>query len=256
MKLKYYLKGFGIGVIFATLVLSISFYSRMGDSKQISKQEVERLATAYGMSYPEETTDGENLSQGDDSVTQETDHVVATNEEIETRTDQELENSESGTNKERETNLESGTNETVEEDQESEVSGEIETHIQSTTDEEIERNHKTGREVETNYRMGIQDETKTAKEQEESEKLNGKWEVRTVENGNSVKETTITVAFGMYASTIAELLEETGVIEDAQEFSSYLIKKGCTRRLQAGVYTFTEGMDFEEIAGKLLWETD
>ena len=60
----------------------------------------------------------------------------------------------------------------------------------------------------------------------------------------------------MYASTIAELLEETGVIENAQEFSLYLMQQGYTKKLQAGVYTFTEGMDFATIAGKLLWETE
>ena len=34
------------------------------------------------------------------------------------------------------------------------------------------------------------------------------------------------------------------------------MQQGYTKKLQAGVYTFTEGMDFATIAGKLLWETE
>ena len=79
MKLKYYLNGFGIGIIFATLVLMISFYSRKGDTEHISKQEVESLALSYGMVYPEETTEVETTEEQSDTAKEiESTKTVAT----------------------------------------------------------------------------------------------------------------------------------------------------------------------------------
>lgn len=245
MKLKFYLKGFGIGVIFATVVLSISFYSRMEDSN-LSRQEIERLAAAYGMVYLEETTQEESVLQEEkeSAALQETSSELDTNGGLGTTEDIE-------------------STETIEENQEAEETTQKTGNTRETTQSsENSREIETVTEVETSQKERTDNSTRTTEEipitteQDRLQDQEGRWEVRTVGDGTSVKETTITVSFGMYASTIAELLEETGVIEDAQEFSTYLIGKGYTRRLQAGVYTFVEGMNFDEIAGKLLWETE
>lgn len=223
MKLKYYLKGFGIGVIFATLILSISFYSRKDSLNRASRQEIEQLAAAYGMVYPQETT-----------TVKETE----TNGEMETAKEAEK-NRETEKNQEAETTIEPITS------WEGESTEEIKTSEGEKNTEETKTSEESGRigEIETN-KESESFEAESIKESQE------------IQRDTSGKEIIITVASGMYASSIAELLEEMEVIENAQEFSLYLIGEGYTRRLQAGVYTFTDGMDFKTIAGKLLWETE
>ncbi|SOC12660.1 endolytic transglycosylase MltG [Pseudobutyrivibrio ruminis] len=56
MRLKYYMRGIGIGVIFATLVLSISFYFGRTDfsSKEMTDEEIIEEATELGMVMPED----------------------------------------------------------------------------------------------------------------------------------------------------------------------------------------------------------
>ncbi len=259
MKLKFYLKGFGIGVIFATLVLSISFYSKMEDA-EISRQEIEQMAAAYGMSYPEETAQEESLPQSEEitAATQEISSEIKKESDSETK-----ESIEAEIEKETEKNQElketqSSETQSLEETQKSE-----EQQITSVPEinKETIQEPMTNRETRTSQGDSIREsiegiEIPTITEQSRFQDLGGKWEVRTVGEGASAKETTITVTFGMYASMIAELLEETGVIEDAQEFNAYLVGKGYTKRLLAGVYTFAEGMDFDEIAGKLIWESE
>lgn len=47
MRFKYYLRGCGLGILFASIVLSIAFYT--GGAKEISDEEVIRRAEALGM---------------------------------------------------------------------------------------------------------------------------------------------------------------------------------------------------------------
>lgn len=53
MKLKYYLRGLGIGIIITTIILMISFSMR---KDEISDEEVIERATQLGMVMPEEKT--------------------------------------------------------------------------------------------------------------------------------------------------------------------------------------------------------
>lgn len=56
MKLKYYLKGLGTGILFSSVILSISFavYNRQNERK--TQDEIIAGALAAGMIWPEETT--------------------------------------------------------------------------------------------------------------------------------------------------------------------------------------------------------
>ncbi|QFJ55508.1 hypothetical protein [Pseudobutyrivibrio xylanivorans] len=55
MRFKYYLRGIGIGITFATLILTISFYfGRDAITKQaLTDEEIIEKATALGMTMPE-----------------------------------------------------------------------------------------------------------------------------------------------------------------------------------------------------------
>lgn len=58
MKLKYYLRGLGVGIIVTTIILAISFGGKQTDIDDIPVEEVIAKATMLGMVMPEETEDG------------------------------------------------------------------------------------------------------------------------------------------------------------------------------------------------------
>ena len=55
MKLKYYLRGAGVGVLVTTIIFSIAFAFY---EPQLSKEEIIQRASALGMVMPEEEKDG------------------------------------------------------------------------------------------------------------------------------------------------------------------------------------------------------
>ena len=68
MKLKYYLRGLGTGVIVATIVLAISFSAR---KTEISEEEIVARAMQLGMVMPEtesEAEDADVQSSGEDGA--------------------------------------------------------------------------------------------------------------------------------------------------------------------------------------------
>lgn len=246
MKLKYYLKGFGIGIIFATLVLSISFYVRKNENKNISRQEVERLAAAYGMVYPEENTEGEiRQDRSGESVLMKENEA---DKETDNETDRERDNeTDKETNNETETTLEAGTVRISEADEGTETVEESETGRGTETDRETEN----GRETET-----VQEaEPATEAVSEAAEDITDVVPEPTTEDVTtavsedlSIERRTITIVSGMDASAVARLLEASGIIENAEEFNRYLMESGYTKRIRTGVYTFAVGTDYETIA--------
>ena len=89
MRLKYYMRGIGIGVIFATLVLSISFYFGRTDfsSKEMTDEEIIEKATELGMVMPEDEASEEETqdetSEEDAAAPEEQPTEEAASEEIE-----------------------------------------------------------------------------------------------------------------------------------------------------------------------------
>lgn len=61
----------------------------------------------------------------------------------------------------------------------------------------------------------------------------------------------VTIEKGMRAQKVAELLEENGLIRNAQLFGGWLKLKSEGSRFQAGIYELTPGMTREEIVEKL-----
>lgn len=63
-----------------------------------------------------------------------------------------------------------------------------------------------------------------------------------------VEKITIVVRQGDVCREIVRELEKQGLVPDAEEFSLYMYENGFDNQIRAGAYTFTVGMDQEEIA--------
>lgn len=85
MKLKYYMRGIGIGVIFATLLLTISFYfgSTGISSKEMTDEEIIEKATELGMVMPEDDSEEqENQEEATEEPEDASSEAQSTEEEI------------------------------------------------------------------------------------------------------------------------------------------------------------------------------
>lgn len=80
MKLKFYLRGLGIGIVFATIVLAVSFHIH-NDASQLSESEIISAAKKLGMVFAEDATQTENNTQNTETQNTETRNTESQNTE-------------------------------------------------------------------------------------------------------------------------------------------------------------------------------
>ncbi|WP_047984127.1 hypothetical protein [Ornithinibacillus californiensis] len=117
---------------------------------------------------------------------------------------------------------------------ETEIASETEeTSTEESTQETSEENQE---ETNSDDESSIGD-TSTSNEEEQQEE--------------SVNTYTVTIQSGMAPSTISNELEANGIVNDADEFISYLEDEGYVVRIQLGDFTLTSDMSHFEIAEAL-----
>ncbi|QOY36142.1 endolytic transglycosylase MltG [Anaerobacillus isosaccharinicus] len=62
-----------------------------------------------------------------------------------------------------------------------------------------------------------------------------------------VKEITFTIEPGMSSGSVAQSLEESGLIADRSVFEEYVSRNGLETKIKAGVYSLTSDMSLEDI---------
>ena len=211
MRLKYFLRGVGIGILVTTIILTVTHASerRMPDSEVIDR------AIELGMSFsashsgqqssteessPEESSAGQENS-GDD-VTDDLQH------ESETETEMGSQN----------------PSETVSE---------------STGDGEA----LPGKESEAVTGMTTQATTELTTENENDGSA--------AEVMNNEVTCTINITKGMSSRTVCDMLKQNGIIEDAADFDRYLIKTGYDDKIRVGEVEVNSGMTYEELTALL-----
>lgn len=82
MRFKYYLRGIGIGVTLATLLLTVSFYFGRDYlyKNELSDEEIIEQAAALGMVMPEETDDESGQIEDENPAIEETENIEDTDE--------------------------------------------------------------------------------------------------------------------------------------------------------------------------------
>lgn len=221
MRLKYFLRGVGIGILVTTIILTATHASerRMSDSEVIDR------AIELGMSFsashsgqqssteessPEESSAGQENS-GDD-VTDDLQH-------------------------ESETETEMGSQ------------SPSETVSESTSDGEA----SPGKESEAVTGMTTQAITETTETTETTTELTTENENAGSAAGvmNNEVTCTINITKGMSSRTVCDMLKQNGIIEDAADFDRYLIKTGYDDKIRVGEVEVNSGMTYEELTALL-----
>lgn len=179
MKLKYYLRGLGTGIIFSTIIMLAAYLTSGG--YKLTDKEIESRAKDLGMVYEDAT--GGDARSSDNTVTSEMKESPEATEKATTE-------------------------------------GKTEDSTESAT--ELTTEHIT---TEGNY------------DRTESDIVD-----------NESTQAVITVVGGMGSHDVALLLQDAGLIADADDFDSYLNQNGYSTRIEVGEFTINDDMTYQEMA--------
>ncbi|MDE6024506.1 MAG: hypothetical protein K2G45_03540 [Lachnospiraceae bacterium] len=202
MKLKYFIRGLGTGIIFSAIILLVSYMT--GGAYKISDEEIIKRAEKLGMVQDEKDIIASPASPDKDKNNTSSDSEVVSNK----------------------TTTEASTTEDP-------------TTEASTTEDPTTEERKT--EEPTTERQTTENPTT---------------ESGTTENpgeGDYVKAT-ITVQAGMGSYEVASLLQNAGIIKDANDFDLYLNRNGYSTKIRIKSQEFNSKMSYEEIAKLLVKE--
>lgn len=209
MKIRYYLRGLGLGILFT----SIFFLVSNGSSNQtMSDEQIKARAKELGMT--------ESTVLADISVKETVEETVeATIEEI-------VEES------------------TIEESTIEESTLE-ESSIEETTAEVTEEADESVSEEES---VEESSEAKESISEAVTEEDSAKEVVEEQTTAPNTTPVTIAVNRGEGSDTVSRRLQEAGLVADAYEYDRYLMANGYDKRIGAGEHVIPAGSTWEEIA--------
>lgn len=197
MRMRYYLRGLGIGIVVTALLMG---FTKGGQKETLTDAEIVERAKSLGM--VESSVLSADLGDKED---------ISVND--------------------------------ISEADQQEVMPETETE---TADNTEQSKPETADDTEQT-KPETTDNTEQTKPEKETEADNPEEEETVTE-----KRYVVTIYSGDGSRTVANRLEEMGVIEDAAEFDRYLCQNGYDKRLTTGNHEINAGADEKEIAEALV----
>lgn len=218
MRLKYFLRGVGIGILVTTIILTVTHASerRMSDSEVIDRAI--ELGMSFSASHSGQQSGTEEASTDESSTGQETSGDDVTDD----------------LQHDGETETEMGSQ------------SPSETVSESTSDGEA----SPGKESEAVTGMTTQAITETTETTTELTTENNNAGSAAGVMNNEVT-CTINITKGMSSRTVCDMLKQNGIIEDAADFDRYLIKTGYDDKIRVGEVEVNSGMTYEELTASL-----
>lgn len=215
MKLKYYLRGLGIGMAVTALILGISFSGRQGQEAQtLTDEQIRERASELGMVDSSELTLAalQNSAQPQTTMEPEVTEKPKLTADPETTT-------------------------------EPEATAELET----TTEPKATTEPETMTEPEATAEAETMTKPETTAEPEMTTKPEATKEPELI-TAPEQSQTTITIKKGSDSGSVSRVLYEAGLVENAKAFDNYLCNNGYSRSINPGIYEIAPGTSEEEIA--------
>ncbi len=211
MKVKYYLRGLGIGIMVTAFVLSL----KQNDGK-LSDEEIISRASALGMVMKEDSIFTEDEDDGEEQKTTDNSGEIENNGK---------DNSDAAIDKD------VADNNTEREAEEAGTGNEAADQSEDTVNVEG---------AENTAENGNTENTDTAGNGENTESTENP-----TEQG---KEYQLGITEGMSSDRVSYLLGVNGMVDDSAAFNRYLMDNGFSRRIRVGEFTINSAMSYEEIA--------
>lgn len=233
MKLKYYLRGLGIGIIVTAIIMSF-----IKKPEELTDAEIKARAAMLGMVEKNVLADiQENSNLSKETVKEE--NKIETVPEIEdTETDLVKENM--------------GESDSAEELSNTEKADEVTENLAVEKKEESVDNKETEKQEEVidHKETEKKEEVVDNKETEKTEESANNKDVESVE-----KYIIITIEPGNGSETVCQKLLEAGLINSVKDYNKYLIQNGYDRSLRSGNHEIPVGATEKEMA-QILCELD
>ena len=208
MRMRYYLRGLGIGIVVTALLMG---FTKGGQKETLTDAEIVERAKSLGMVESSvlsaDLGDKEDISVNDISEADQQEVMPETETETADNTEQ--------------TETETTDN------------------TEQSKPEVADDTEQTEPQTANNTEQSKPDKETEADNPEEEETVTEKRYVVTIYSGDGSR-------------TVANRLEEMGVIEDAAEFDRYLCQNGYDKRLTTGNHEINAGADEKEIAEALV----
>lgn len=227
MRLKYFLRGLGIGIVVTTIILAISHNAgrRMSDSEVIERAK--ELGMAYTTAAQENST--ESAADTTEPETDTTEPVT--------------------TGQESPTDTEAGSTAETESSETSTTVQETTTGIRETTTQQETTTQETTTQETTATRAAQESTTETTHEASATEAETTQAENESTETEASTVITyTLTIASGMSSNTVCDILKKNGIIADSGDFDRFLVSNGYADRIRVGSFEVNSGMSYDELA--------
>lgn len=195
MKLKYYMRGLGIGIVVTALLMGVALSGR---KEKMTDDEIRARAAELGMVEEESGVLADDLGK--------------------------------------------------EEPEEAEETGQAENVVSGNKSPETETGTEAGTEPEETDKEDAEPEDTTGTESDRAEEAVS---VETAEKADQTESYIIKVNSGDGSRSVANRLQEAGIIEDAAAFDVFLCQNGYDKRIAAGEHEIPVGATNEEIAEAL-----
>ena len=230
MKLKYLLRGIGIGFFTAGLV---AFLVTLGSGK-MSDEEILKRAEELGY------VSAEQNSSEIVKLTDQTPINSTKEEQSEKSISEEI--------------IPGGVNtseETTSEDTSSEDAKKAEEEAKKKEEEEAKKKAEEEAKKKEEEEAKKKAEEEAKKKEEEEAKKKAEEEAKKKEQTPTGETVTITVKSGQFSESVAKACESAGLVTSATEFDNFLCKNGYANRISVGDHVIAKGASFEEIAKAL-----
>lgn len=236
MKLKYYLRGLGIGMLVVALILAISGNKGSG----MSDEAVKRRAAELGMVEKDKTVLGDIGAQ------------TAAGENVAPESSAEAADPESGAPENGEAAAGSESGEAADPESSAPESGEAAADPESgapepETDAEMQGGTPDA-DKDEKQPTGDEEKSELAREIEERADEAADRAEETARNSPSGRVVMLEVRRGDSSVSVARRAAEAGLVPSAADFDVFLCRNGYDKRISIGNYEITEGASEEEIA--------
>ena len=258
MKLRYYLRGLGIGMLVTAMILVLA----PGEKETLSDEEIKARAVQLGMIESSSLTlaemqnmqgsqAAENQSSSQESQTTENQNTSQETQASESQSPSQESESQSPSQESQASESQSSSQEsqTAESQSPSQESQESESQSPSQESQAAE-SQSPSQESQAAESQSPSQESQANESQNPSQESQTSVGVQTsgpkVEDGVEIIE--ITIPGGSSSGAVSRQLANAGLVEDAKEYDNYLCNNGYSRRIRVGTFKIPVGAGWQEIA--------
>jgi len=230
MNIKSYLKGIGVGIIVASLVLIIA-----GNMNKMSDADVIKRAKELGMvEASAEIQNTEPVNAAKENTVAASDNSVAATNKTETSADDKTAQNISDTNN---TNVNASDNSSINTTEDSKTNTSDMSSLNATEDSKVSNSLETSTDASEDNNTDA-----SASEVNDDTSASQNADITT---GETVK---VDVKSGMSSESVSLAVKNAGLVDNDTEFNKYLCENGYDKRLRVGTFDIPSGSDFETIS--------